>query len=207
MHPPENVPAHQLDILKELGNIGSGHAATALSQLLNKRVDMQVPFARSLSFNEIVDIVGGADHIVVAIYLRMDGEAPGNIYFILEVDSAKRLLAHFTQIHSANNKEFTTLEYSALSEIGNILAGSYLTSLMELTNLYMSLSVPQINIDMAGAVLNDGLIPFGTVGDQALLIDSTFKDGKQDFDARFILIPDPSSYEKIFLSLGVAMHE
>ncbi len=82
----------QMDVLKEVGNIGAGHAATALSTLLDKPIDMLVPKVRMLPFEEICESVGGAETVVLAIFLRVEGDAPGNMFFILDLDAAKNML-------------------------------------------------------------------------------------------------------------------
>lgn len=193
-----------MDVLKEVGNIGAGHAATALSTLLNKPVDMQVPKVRMLPFEEISASVGGAEQVVLAIFLRVEGEAPGNMFFILTLESAKKLLKNLVGLETVSEEgDYTELELSALNEIGNILAGSYLTSLADFTNLNLSPTVPSLAIDMAGAVLSFGLLQFGQMGDHALLIDTKFLEGKQEVEGHFFLIPDPESFAKIFTALGV----
>ncbi|MBW5444552.1 CheY-P-specific phosphatase CheC [Cohnella sp. CFH 77786] len=194
----------KMDVLREVGNIGAGNAATALSRLLDKPVDMAVPTVSLLPFEEIANRVGGSEAIVVAIFLRVDGDAPGNMFFIITRDSARRLLQGLLSFDSAAGEgEYSELELSALCEIGNILAGSYLSSLGDLTGLYMSPSVPSIAVDMAGAILSFGLLQFGTMGDDALLIDTTFLEGKQEAEGHFFLIPDPESFNKLFRALGV----
>lgn len=193
----------QLDVLKEVGNIGAGHAATALSQLLNKPVDMAVPKVRMVPFEEIAESVGGFEQVVVAIFLRVEGETPGNMFFILTQESAKRLLRNIVGIEATSDDSYTDMEISALNEIGNILAGSYLTSLADFTQLSMSPTVPSLAIDMAGAILSFGLLQFGQMGDHALLIDTAFLEGKDKVEGHFFLIPDPESFDKIFAALGV----
>ncbi|MFC6452021.1 MULTISPECIES: chemotaxis protein CheC [Paenibacillus] len=192
-----------MDVLKEVGNIGAGHAATALSKLLDKPVDMLVPKVRVVAFEEIADSVGGAEEVVIAIFLRVEGETPGNLFFILTLESAKKLLRSLVGIMATHDENYTEMELSALSEIGNILAGSYLSSLADFTQLAMSPTVPSIAIDMAGAILSFGLLQFGQMGDHALLIDTKFLDGNEEVKGHFFLIPDPESFDKIFKALGV----
>jgi chemotaxis protein CheC len=193
----------QMDVLKEVGNIGAGHAATALSKLLDKPVDMLVPKVRMVAFEEIADSVGGAERVVIAIFLRVEGETPGNLFFIISLESAKKLLRNLVGIEVVDDEHYTDMELSALSEIGNILAGSYLSSLADFTQLYMSPTVPALAIDMAGAILSYGLLQFGQMGDHALLIDTKFLDGNDEIEGHFFLIPDPESFNKIFTALGV----
>ncbi|MFE5319579.1 chemotaxis protein CheC [Paenibacillus sp. NPDC056579] len=192
-----------MDVLKEVGNIGAGHAATALSKLLDKPVDMLVPKVRIVAFEEIADSVGGAEQVVIAIFLRVEGETPGNLFFIMTLESAKKLLRSLVGITVTHDDNYTDMELSALNEIGNILAGSYLSSLADFTQLSMSPTVPSLAIDMAGAILSFGLFQFGQMGDHALLIDTKFLDGNEEVKGHFFLIPDPESFDKIFKALGV----
>ncbi|PZD93712.1 CheY-P-specific phosphatase CheC [Paenibacillus sambharensis] len=192
-----------MDVLKEVGNIGAGNAATALSRLLDKPVDMGVPTVALVPFEEIADRVGGSEQIVVAVFLRVEGDAPGNMFFIIQEESAKRLLSNLLSIELDNGLTYSEMEFSALSEIGNILAGSYLSSLADFTKLSMAPTVPSLAVDMAGAILSYGLLQFGTMGDDALLIETSFLEDKEEVEGHFFLIPDPESFEKIFLALGV----
>jgi chemotaxis protein CheC len=193
----------QMDVLKEVGNIGAGHAATALSKLLDKPIDMLVPNVLMLPFEEICESVGGAETVVLAIFLRVEGDAPGNMFFILNLESANNMLRHLIGFDENAEEPYTEMELSALNEIGNILAGSYLSSLADFTHLHMSPTVPSLSIDMAGAILSYGLLQFGQMGDQALLIDTKFLEGKNEVQGHFFLIPDPDSFAKIFEALGV----
>lgn len=193
-----------LDVLKEVGNIGAGHAATALSTLLDKPVDMQVPQVKLVPFEEISESVGGSEKVVLAIFLRVEGETPGNMFFILSMESARYLLKRLVGLECGENDEFDEMELSALNEIGNILAGSYLTSLADFTQLSMLPTVPSLAVDMAGAILSYGLLQFGEMGDHALFIDTKFLQDGDEVEGHFFLIPDPESFDRIFAALGVA---
>lgn len=193
-----------LDVLKEVGNIGAGHAATALSTMLDKPVDMQVPQVKLVPFEEISESVGGAEKVVTAIFLRVEGETPSNMFFILSMESARHLLKRLAGLECGDKEEFSEMELSALNEIGNILAGSYLTSLADFTHLNMYPTVPSLAVDMAGAILSYGLLQFGEMGDQALFIDTKFLQNGDEVEGHFFLIPDPESFDRIFAALGVA---
>jgi chemotaxis protein CheC len=198
-------PDFKMDVLREVGNIGAGHAATALSRLLDKPIDMAVPTVSFVPFESIADRVGGAEEVVVSIFLRVDGAAPGNMFFLMSRAQARRLLQELVGLETEGSDDYSELELSALCEIGNILAGSYLSSLADLTGLPLTPSVPSIAVDMAGAILSYGLLQFGTMGDDALLIDTMFMKGRQEAEGHFFFIPDPDSFEKLFLSLGVPL--
>ncbi len=202
-----NFGEFQIDVLREVGNIGAGNAATALSKLIQKEIDMKVPQVKVLSFDQIADFVGGAEALVVTVFLRVEGDCPSNMFFILDYPSARNLLRNvFGMIEGASdNEQLSEMELSALHEIGNILAGSYLSSLADFTNLDLHPSVPALAIDMAGAILSYGLIELGNSGDFALTIDTAFFEGNEEVQGHFFLIPDPDSLEKLFSALGVPL--
>lgn len=195
----------KMDVLKEVGNIGAGNAATALSRLLNKPIDMAVPKVQLLPFEQIAESVGGSEQLVIAIFLRVEGDAPGNLFFIMSPEAGKNLLQNLAGIEVSEEGQFSEMEQSALGEIGNILAGSYLSSLADFTNLSMTPTVPALAMDMAGAILSYGLLQFGEMGDDALLINTTFLEGQNEVEGQFFLIPDPQTFAQIFEALGVSL--
>lgn len=199
----EQLDNMHFDVLKEIGNIGAGNATTALSQLINTKIDMNVPKVELLEFKDVSDIVGGAESIVVGILLTLEGEVDGMMMFILEKKSAHHLVNILMGKQIGNFEDFTEMDLSALNEIGNIIAGAYLSSLSSLTNLLIKASVPYMAIDMAGAILSVPAIEFGKIGDKALLIQSQFGEDDTEVNGYFILIPSMESYDKILTSLGV----
>lgn len=203
MDPLKQMADFQLDVLKEVGNIGAGNAATALAKLLDKQVDMKVPLVRIVSFSDVAESLGGAEEVVVAIFLRVSGEAPGNMFFMLSVPSAKKMLSRLAGITSEHPDTFTEMELSALQEIGNIMVGSYLSSLADFTRMKLVPTVPALAIDMAGVILSFGVMEYGETGDKALLIDTKLQEGELEVEGHFTFIPDPQSFKKIFTSLGV----
>lgn len=194
----------QYDVLREIGNIGAGNATTALSQMLNSKIDMKVPNVELLEFKELSDIVGGAENIVVGILFTLGGDIDGMMMFMLEKAASR----HLVNILMGNpvddqDEEFSEMELSAMSEIGNIISGAYLSSLSSLTNLVIVSSIPYLAIDMAGAILSVPAIEFGKIGDKALLIETEFGDEIRDVNGYFILIPTIKSYGAILSSLGL----
>lgn len=192
------------DLLRELGNIGAGNATTALSQMLGIKLDMSVPEVKLLEFKDVGDAMGGADQIMVGIYLAVEGDIDGSMMFLLSDKSARHLVNTLMQTQS-EELSFSDIELSALKEVGNIITGSYLNSLSMLTNLAMVPSVPYIAVDMCGAILSVPAIEFGTDADQILLIDTQFFD-EVKLDGYFIMLPDMDSYAKILSSLGQGEH-
>ena len=180
----------QYDVLKEIGNIGAGNATTALSKMLNQKMDMSVPKVELVPFNEISDIMGDEDQTVVGIMLGFEGDVYGMMMFLFDTKSAHHLV------------NTLMMQMSALNEIGNIVSGSYLTAISKLTNLKMVSTVPEMTIDMIGALLSVPASEFGKYGDKLLLIQSQF--GELDFvNGYFLMIPELESYDKLLESLGV----
>lgn len=196
----------QLDLLKEVGNIGAAHAATALANLISKNIDMKVPHVRIVDFDALTEVVGGPEAVIVAVFLEIHGDVEGNMFFIMTEDSARGLIKRLLPDLNSENG-FSDMEISALSEMGNILIGSYLSSLNEFTQLNMQPSVPYLAQDMAAAILSQGLIAVSAVSDFALVIDTTFLDGEKEVEGHFFLLPNPDSLEKVFTALGVPAHE
>lgn len=199
-----NINSFHLDVLKEIGNIGAGNAATALAKLLDKKIDMKVPQIRVMKFSEVSDVLGGAETEVVGILLGVTGDINGNILFVLDLISARRLVNILMGNPVNQEITFDSMECSALQEIGNILAGSYLSSLSNLTNLKILSDIPGLAIDMAGAILSVPTIEFGKSSDTALYIENEFLYGSDSVIGDFFLVPDEASYIRLLKALGVA---
>ena len=200
----EQVSQNYYDILKEIGNIGAGNAMTALSQMLQCKVDMKVPQVRLVPFSDVGAMMGGEEQIMVGVYLGVEGDITGSMMFLIETACAKHLINKMMMGMASEGDGFSEMELSAMKEVGNIITGAYLNSLSTLTNLKIYPSPPDLTVDMAGAILSVPAIEFGTLGDNLLLIQSQFYD-EVEIDGYFILIPDLEAYSKILTSLGIPM--
>ena len=195
----------QYDVLKELGNIGAGNATTALAQLINKKVQIGVPQVRLLEFNEISSVIGSEENVMAGILIRLSGEINGMMMFLMYPEVARSMI-NVLMCDNSDSTDFNDIEISAVMEVGNIIAGAYLRSLSELTGLTIDVSVPMLQIDMAGAILSVPAIEFSKIGDKVLLIETEFddeNDKKDTITGYYILVPELDSYEKILESLGV----
>jgi chemotaxis protein CheC len=197
----EEMSDEYFDVLKELGNIGAGNATTALSQMMQCKVDMSVPQVKLMEFKELGEMMGGEEIIMAGIYLAIEGDVAGSIMFLLEKQAARHLVNKLMGT-SVEGEEFSEMEFSALKEVGNIITAAYLNSLASLTNLKLHPSVPDLTVDMAGAILSVPAIEFGTLGDKMLLIQTQFFD-EMVLDGYFILVPNLDSYSKILSALGL----
>lgn len=198
-----------LDVLKEVGNIGAAHAATSLSQLLNRKIDMHVPNVKLVSFDEMFDLAGGAEKIVAGIFLRIGGDLSGSMFFVLPVESANHFIRRLIgdETFDFDSPNLPEIGVSAMQELGNILSGSYLSALSDFTGLKIYPTVPSLSVDMVGAIVSFGLIEISHYSDEVIVIDTQLReeseDGASSVDGHFFLLPDPSSYATIFRSLGV----
>jgi chemotaxis protein CheC len=203
----------QKDVLREIGNIGAGNAATSLSKLLNKKMEMKVPSVSIVNYDELVEVIGRPEETIVELMFRIQGEAPGTAYLLLKVEEAEYLVRKLTNdpdFFLFDDDKDNEMAISALHEIGNIVAGTYLTALSDFTKINMQPSVPYLGIDMAGAILIAGLLELSQVTDHAIIIDTEINqnDGSNEgLKGNFLLLPDPESLNKIFTALGIKYHD
>lgn len=199
----DTIDSGYLDVLKEIGNIGAGNATTALAQMLQRKVDIMVPKAELLEFRDVGDAIGGEETLMAGVYMMVEGDITGSMMFLLEKESARHLVNQMLGGYGdPNAEEFGEMEISVLKEMGNIMTGSYLNSLSELTHLKIFPSPPDVAVDMAGAILSVPAIEFAALGDKMLMIQTRFRD-EVAIDGFFVLVPDMDSYRKIMESLGM----
>lgn len=192
----------QYDVLKEIGNIGAGNATTALASLVNAKIDMGVPKVALVPFQKMAEIIGSEEQILVGILLGLEGDISGIMMFLLDEHSAHFLVNSLVGNPPEKEDSFSEMELSALNEIGNIIAGAYLSALANLTGLTIVSSIPSMSIDMAGALLSIPAIEYGKVGDKVLLIQTQFGEDNL-VDGYFVMVPELDSYDKILSSLGM----
>lgn len=193
----------QLDVLREIGNIGAGNATTALAKLVNLKIDMKVPRVAMVEFPNLAETIGNEEDLMVAVLVTLSVDINGIMMFMMDKKSAKFLIEQMLAGSGMEvSDDFGEMEMSVVSEIGNIISGSYLTALSTLLNMNIDMSVPYTAVDMAAAIISVPAIEFGKIGDEVLLIQTDFGD---DFDVNgfFILIPELESYGKILQALGL----
>jgi len=199
----ENLSIFQVDVLQEISNIGVGNAATALSQMLNRRIEMNAPKAGFKPFGEIYKLVGPEEELVSCVNFTIRGEINSQILFLLTKDSSFALLDLLLERKDGVADKFDSLAQSALQETGNILCGSFLNALSKVTGLTFKPSVPAFAFDMLGAVLSSAFVEGGCFGEQALIIETEFYQKEISINGHFFLIPEPECLGIIFKSLGL----
>ncbi len=198
----DNVNEMYMDVLREIGNIGAGNATTAISQMLGARLNMEVPKVQLMEASELGGAICDEEETVVGIFLEVLDDINGSMMFLMTMESAHIIVNKLMMRDPDYNEPFDEMDLSALKEIGNIIASSYLTALSSLTNMKIQPSVPYIAVDMAAAILSVPAIQFGQFGDNALFIATEFGDDKE-MQGYFILMPEQDSYEKILRALGI----
>jgi len=189
----------QLDALREIGNIGIGNAATAMSQLLNKKIDITFPTVNLIQYEDIFE-KSNAEQFVYAVIIRVLGDAPGNMLFIIEKQSLSNIV---NTLCSNCGDEINEMGISILGELGNIIFTTYMNAIAKMTNLLLVPSVPAVTSDMMGAILSTSFMESGQYGDYILDIETQFVQENEKLNGHFYYIPMPGSLEKILKSLGL----
>ena len=202
----ENTLKH-VDVFKEIGNIGAGNAASALADLLGRQITMSVPEASVVNFNAIADVMAGPEELVAGVLIDFTGDMIGYVLLMLKIDDAMSMVSGVLKQQqrrlTVHNNSLTDIESDALLEISNILVGSFLSSISTFTGLNVKPSVPQIAIDMLGAIISIATIEYGKIGDSVLLLKTQFCYTDNESAGHFFLIPDYSSYKKLLNSIGL----
>lgn len=196
----ERLPEQVKNALTELGNIGAGNAATSLSVMLSSKLTMTPPHVKLYDFNALENILGGPDATVVGVLSSIEGELKSILLFVVGVEDAENL------VHALMGDDVewhSELGLSAVNEIANIIIGSYVSSLETLSGLKIRYALPQICVDMAGAILSVPCIEFGKVGDKALLINSQFMAGEQAINGYIMMVSELHSYDELLNRLGI----
>lgn len=200
----DNLNDAQKDVLREIGNIGGGSAATALSSILTGRVDMSLPELRISEVDEITALLGGPENEIVGILVPMSGDVKGMLLFLLEKQFTHMLINVLLDRKIDSFESIDEMDLSALKEIGNILAGSYINAISTMTGLQIRLEPPDIAVDMVGAILNYPAEIFGAMGDKLLCIEENFSSGDESIKSHLLIMPEPFSLKLILERLGVA---
>jgi chemotaxis protein CheC len=202
---PRTLESHQLDALREAANIGAGHAATALSQITDRIIMVQVPEVRILPLEAVGAMLGDPGEVVCAVIMNLFGDVTGRTVQVFPALTAIRLTGMLLRTHDPLvPEEFGGLERSAIKEIGNILVAAYLNALHQLTGLKLSMSAPAFAIDMAAAVLTTSYLNFGQDDDYVLAVSTHLGLDGAALPAHFLLIPDEPSLQGILQALRVA---
>jgi len=189
----------QLDALREVTNIGAGHAATALSQLTARRIMITVPRINVTRLEDVPEVVGSPGEIVAGVLMHMLGDLTGRTLLIFPEADARRLCDRLLGRPEGTTAAFGELEASTVKETGNIVNGAYMNALSDFMGMMLLPSVPSLSVDLLGAIITTAYLNFGHDRDYVFCIETEFQFDR-DFDLRghFILLPDLASLRAIF---------
>ncbi|AGA70265.1 chemotaxis protein CheC, inhibitor of MCP methylation [Desulfitobacterium dichloroeliminans LMG P-21439] len=192
----------QLDALREVGNIGSGHAATALSTMLNRRIDMSIPEVRAIEFDRAPAVIGNIEVPQAVIYVKVEGDAPGKAVFFFPLQSAEILVQALFGTNESFNLFENEMAQSAMKEVGNIMVSSFLVALTQFSGIPLQPSVPALAVDMVGAIFDAILLEDGVLEDTVLFINTQLS-GLPQIEGKFVFLPDEGSLSKLLGAIGV----
>lgn len=192
-----------LDMLKEIGSIGGGNAATALSSMLNAKVNMALPRVEILEFNEALGRLGDPESLIAAVLVEMSGEVHGIMLFTVPQEFSDEVLFRMLGKTSVPLLEMEEIDSSVLTEIGNIVISSYVTALSSLTNVEVELSVPQFTVNMLGGVMSLPMAMMGQYSDRIMMVTGEFKIDGKALDSGLLLLPNVESLNILMKKLGV----
>ena len=199
----EDLGAMEIDVLTEVGNIGAGNAMTALSSMIGQMVDIEVPAVNILGFQEAIDYAGGPEKTVVGIIVPIKDDIEGEILFLLENDIVELVVSTFFGTSDIDLLNLSPDMTSALTELGNIMAASYVNAIAELTGMKIEVEIPMLSVDMLGAIMSVPAAQMGEISDKLLYIDNLMVIDKVSVKSKMMLLPTVESLDKLLRSLGV----
>ncbi len=199
-----DINSMRFDALRELGSIGTGSAATALSTMLGRRISMSLPEVKLVEFNKAIYDLGGPEKIVAAVLAEFSGEMNGVMLFLQNKEFINIVLESLMGKQIDELMELTELELSALTEVGNIIISSYVNALADLSGMNVTMSVPTTTVNMLGGIMNVPIVMYGYTTDKLMTINGTLECDGEEMYCRLLLHPDENALDVVMQKLGVA---
>ena len=194
----------EIDTLREVGSIGTGNAATALSGLLNRRVRITMPEVRIMGYNEAIEWIGGPEAVTAGVLVKMVGDVGGIMLSVQKLELVNFILETMLGQGIQSYEDLEELQQSALIEIGNIMISAFVTALSGLAGIDISLTVPAFAVDMQGAILAVPMAEYGGMSDYLMTIGGNFVCNGQEIPSHLMLSPDLRSLDFLLRKLGVS---
>lgn len=193
----------QVSVLTEIGNIGSGNAATALATLLNTFVDIEIPNIHLIDFEEVPQFLGGADNLALGLTVTLDGDVQGMMLQVIQKEFASKLINTFYEKPIASLDDITEMDLSVVREMVNITTAAYVNSIAKMTDTFINIAPPKDYIDTVGNILSLPSQNFPSIGKKVLFIDERFCISSTQIKSSMILILEVSSMTVLFEKLGL----
>ena len=200
----DQLTSLEIDTLREIGSIGTGNAATALSQMLGKEVRITMPEVRIMGYNEAIEWIGGPEAVTAGVLVKMSGDVGGIMLSVQKLELVNFILETMLGQGIGSSEELAGLEQSALIEIGNIMISAFVTALSGLAGININLTVPAFAVDMQGAILAVPMAEYGGMSDYLMTIGGNFVCNGQEIPSHLLLSPDLRSLEFLLRKLGVS---
>jgi len=196
----------QLDALQEISNIGLGHAATSLAEMLQRKIDMGVPHADFISYEKVIELIGGYEELVSCVSLELEGDLKGLVFYIFNESSTYNLVDMLMGFEEGTTTDLDELGTSTINEIGNILTGAFVSAISDFTQLRINASVPIFAFDMLAAIFTSLVIASGSPEEENVMAIETqlFRDDKT-VHGYFFLLSEPESINRLFAALGLEL--
>lgn len=190
-----------LDVVKEVGSIGTGNAATAVSSLLQSDVKISLPDVKILGFNETVNVLGSPEEPVAAVLVQMSGDINGIMLFLMRIDFIHAVIETMLGKNVAGYSDLDEMDMSALTEVGNIIISSYVNALSSLSGMEIDLSVPAASVNMLGGILSVPMIELGLETDKIMINLGKFILEEKHLDSSLLMLPDIPSLNNLIKKL------
>ncbi len=200
----DELTALELDTLKEVGSIGTGNAATALSELIGREVRIQSPEVRIMGYNEAIEWIGGPEEITAGVLVRLSGQMSGVMLSVQKLDFVNLVLESMMDKKVKDYFGLYEMESSALIEVGNIMISTFINALSGLADVNVELSVPAFTVDMQGAIMAVPMALYGGQSDYILTIGGRFLCNGKEVPCRLLMSPDIRSLNFLLRKLGVS---
>ncbi len=194
----------ELDTLREIGSVGTGNAATALSQLLGRAVRIELPEVRIMGYNEAIEWIGGPEEITAGVLVKLSGHLTGIMLSVQPLEFVNIVLESMMGMTVEDYSQLTEMEHSALVEIGNIMISTFINALSGLTGMDIKLTVPAFTVDMQGAILAVPMAEYGGQSNYIMTIGGNFVSENKQTPCRLLLSPDLRSLNSLLWKLGVS---
>jgi chemotaxis protein CheC len=200
----DEMSEKHLDFLREIGNIGAGNAATALSTMLDKKVEIDVPDVKIVPISRVPFILPNPEELVAGMKMDVKGDAEIETLLVFDASGAKELLK--VLLFGMEIKDLTQIDEmakSALKEVGNIICGSYITALANFTGLYLNPSPPEVSVDMISAIISEVALEVAYTEDKIIFIETLLTIQDIKITGYIFMIPKGEGLKKIFQSMGL----
>ncbi|MCI8304500.1 MAG: chemotaxis protein CheC [Lawsonibacter sp.] len=199
----EQLTSLEIDTLREIGSIGTGNAATALSQMMNREVRITLPEVRIMGYNEAIEWIGGPEEVTAGVLVKMSGDVGGIMLSVQKLELVNVVLQTMLGTSISGYESLTELEQSAMVEIGNIMISTFINALSGLADVHIKVTVPAFAVDMQGAILTVPMAEYGGMSDYLMAIGGNFVCDGKEVPCHLLLSPDLRSLDFLLRKLGV----